>query len=152
MTVYDVSIYKEHTMIKRELYLRRIRKFYDSELIKVITGVRRCGKSTLLKQIVEELIDNGINESNIININFEDYSYRELTNPENLHTYIFDRIHSPDTYYLFFDEIQNVTDFERVVNSFRATQKVSIFMTGSNSVLLSGELATHLGEGQFHSL
>lgn len=132
-------------MIKRELYLSRLRNSYDSELIKIITGVRRCGKSTLLNQIIEELRLKGIDENHIIYINFEDYDYIDFINePKKFNEYIKNKILDEKKYYLFFDEIQNVMDFERVINSFRATLNVSIFITGSNSKLLSGELATHL--------
>lgn len=132
-------------MVKRELYLKRVRPFYESELIKVIMGIRRCGKSTLLRQIKAELIENGIVESQIIEMNFEDYQYRKYHNPDAFYAYIEEQLISENKYYLLFDEIQNVKDFELVVNSFRATHNVSIFLTGSNSKLLSGELATHLG-------
>lgn len=132
-------------MLKRELYLKKIRPYYDSELIKVITGVRRCGKSILLTQIREELLTQGIEEGRIISINFEDYKYRKLKNPDLFYEHIENRLQSTGKMYLFFDEIQNVDNFELVINSFRATHDVSIFITGSNSHLLSGELATHLG-------
>lgn len=132
-------------MLKRELYLKKIRPYYESELIKVITGVRRCGKSILLKQIKEELLEQGIEDSNIISMNFEDYKYRALKDPDLFYEYVEERLPAQGKTYLMFDEIQNVKDFELVINSFRATHQVSIFLTGSNSHLLSGELATHLG-------
>ncbi len=132
-------------MIKRELYLRKIRPFYPSELVKVITGIRRCGKSTLLLQIMEELKNSGVPDAHIIYVNFEDYKYRRLMDPDAFYQYIEERIPEDGLTYLFFDEIQNVIDYELVVNSFRATHNTSIFMTGSNSKLLSGELASHLG-------
>lgn len=138
-------------MIKRELYLKKLRQFYDSELIKVIMGIRRCGKSVLLNQIMEEVIEKGVNKDHIIYVNFEDYDNLELTNPKEFHKYVKSKIKDDDKYYLFFDEIQNVDDFERVINSFRATMNVSIFITGSNSKLLSGELATVL-TGRFISI
>ncbi len=131
-------------MIKREMYLEKIRNLYDSELIKVITGIRRCGKSVLLMQIMEELKEKGINEDHIIYINFEDYDFIDYTEPKKFNNFIKDKIKDKNKYYLFFDEIQNVTDFEKVINSFRATMNVSIFITGSNSKLLSGEFATYL--------
>ena len=138
-------------MIKREKYLKKLRSFYDSELIKVITGIRRCGKSVLLTQIIEELREKGIKENHIIYINFEDYDFIDYTEPKKFNEYVKNKIIDTEKYYLFFDEIQNVDDFERVVNSLRATQNVSIFITGSNSKLLSGELATHL-TGRFISI
>lgn len=131
-------------MVIREMYLKRIRPFYESELIKVISGVRRCGKSTLLQQIFFE-IKKYVSESQLIYINFEDYHFKELYNPDHLFAYIEKKIVKDCKYYLFFDEIQNVDNFELVINSFRATHNVSIFLTGSNSKLLSGELASHLG-------
>lgn len=132
-------------MIKRELYLKRLRDSYNSDLIKIITGVRRCGKSILLTQIMDELKENGVDEKHIIYINFEDYDFVDFTlDPKKFNSYIKEKIKDDKKYYLFFDEIQNVKDFERVVNSFRATLNVSIFLTGSNSKLLSSELSTHL--------
>ena len=131
-------------MIKREIYLKKIRDSYDSELIKVIMGIRRCGKSVLLLQIIEELKQKGIKEDHIIYINFEDYDFVDYTEAKEFNKYIKEKIKDKNKYYLFFDEIQNVKDFERVINSFRATMNVSIFITGSNSKLLSGELATVL--------
>lgn len=131
-------------MIKREIYLKRIRPFYESEMVKVITGIRRCGKSTIMRQIIEEIQDNGVEADHIIYINFEDYQYRKICNPDALYEYVEENIHDDQKFYLFFDEIQNVDEFELVINSFRATHDASIFITGSNSKLLSGELATHL--------
>lgn len=131
-------------MITRTMYLKRIRPFYDSEMVKVMTGIRRCGKSTLMNQIIDELKDSHIDPSHIIYINFEDYQYRKLCDPDQLYQYIENIIIDNQKYYLFIDEIQNVKDFELVINSFRATHNISIFITGSNSKLLSGELATHL--------
>lgn len=131
-------------MVKRELYLRRIRPFYDSEMVKVLTGMRRCGKSTIMKQIIEEIKEKQVEEDSILYINFEDYKYRNLYNPDNLYEYVETRLKKDIKYYLFFDEIQNVSEFELVINSFRSTHDASIFITGSNSKLLSGELATHL--------
>ena len=132
-------------MVNREMYLKRIRPFYESEMVKVIMGIRRCGKSTLLRQIEQEIVEKGVPKERILSISFEDYSYRKLCEPDAFYEYVEAQIASDDKYYLFFDEIQNVKDFELVVNSFRATHNVSIFLVGSNSKLLSGELATHLG-------
>ena len=138
-------------MIKRELYLKKLRDSYDSELIKVIMGIRRCGKSVLLLQIMEELKQKGIKDDHIIYMNFEDYDFLDYTEAKEFNKYIKEKIKDKKKYYLFFDEIQNVKDFERVINSFRATMNVSIFITGSNSKLLSGELATVL-TGRFISI
>ena len=131
-------------MVTREIYLERIRPFYNSEMVKVITGIRRCGKSTIMRQIISEIKELGIAEENIIYINFEDYKYRKISNADALYDYVEEKIKTTDKYYLFFDEIQNVDEFELVINSFRSTHDASIFITGSNSKLLSGELATHL--------
>ena len=131
-------------MIKREEYLKKIRGFYDQDLIKVITGIRRSGKSTLLKQIIDELKESGVNKEKIIYINFEDIDMSFIKNDMDLNKYIKQKIKCDEKYYLFFDEIQNVIDWEKAVNSFKATKNVSIFITGSNSNLLSGELATLL--------
>lgn len=131
-------------MVSREQILKRIRPFYDSELIKVLIGLRRSGKSVLLRQIMEELTENGVEESQIIYINFEDFQYSFITDAGQFYQYVCERRKNEQKYYLFFDEIQMVREFERVINSFRATWDVSIFITGSNGKLLSGELATLL--------
>ena len=131
-------------MVKRELWLKKIRPFYENELIKVLIGIRRSGKSIILKQIQDELLANGINPDHIIFINFEDLAFSFIKNEIDLHNYIKPQIIDDKKYYLFFDEIQNVQNFEKVLNSLRATQNVSIFITGSNANLLSGELATLL--------
>ena len=133
-------------MIKREKYLKNIRPFYEQDLIKVITGIRRCGKSVILTQIIDELKQKGVKESQVIYINFEFMDYVDITDAKKLNSYIEDKIVNNEKYYLFFDEIQNVIGWEKVVNSFKAkyADKVSIFITGSNSDLLSGELATHI--------
>lgn len=132
-------------MIIRENYLSKIRPFYDQDLIKVITGIRRCGKSVLLKQIIDELkTNNNIKETQIIYINFEFEDYSFIKNDADLNNYIVSQMKSSEKYYLFFDEIQNVKNWEKAINSLKASKNVSIFITGSNSDLLSGELATHL--------
>jgi len=132
-------------MVIRENYLRKIRPFYDSELVKVIIGIRRCGKSTLMGQIADEIRGLGVPEDHILVINFELYKYHRLMNPDAFNDYVEEKLTDDQKYYLFFDEIQNVKDFELVVNSFRAGHNVSIFLTGSTSKLLSGELSSHLG-------
>ena len=130
--------------LKRELYLQQIRPFYESDIIKVITGVRRAGKSVLLKTITEELNAGGIDDSHIIYINLEDMDYEYIQNASDLNKEIKARIRDDNKYYIFLDEIQHITDFEKALTSFRATLNVSLFVTGSNSTLLSGELATLL--------
>ena len=133
-------------MIKREKYLKNIRPFYDVDLIKVITGIRRCGKSVILMQIIDELKEKGIKEEQIVYINFEFIDYAEIASAKAFNDYVEEKLVNNQKYYLFFDEIQNVDKWEKVVNSFKAKyqEKVSIFITGSNSDLLSGELATHI--------
>lgn len=131
-------------MIIREQYLSKIRGFYHKDLIKVITGIRRCGKSVLLTQIINEIKADGIDKSHIIYINFEDYDYAFIKSGLELHNFIKGKIVDDRKYYIFLDEIQVVTDFERVINSLKMKYNVSIFVTGSNSKLLSGELATFL--------
>ena len=131
-------------MIIREKYLSKIRPFYDQDLIKVIMGIRRCGKSVTLMQIIDELKEKGIQESQIIYINFEYEDYAFIKTDTDLHEFITEKIVNKEKYYLFFDEIQNVKGWEKAINSFKASKNVSIFITGSNSDLLSGELATHL--------
>ena len=131
-------------MIKRELYLNKIRPFIDSDLIKVIIGIRRCGKSVLMKQIISEIKEKHVDDAHIIYLNFEDLQFSFIENGMDLYRYIKDKIQDEGKYYLLFDEIQNVNNFEKAINSFRATLNCSIFLTGSNGKLLSGELATHL--------
>lgn len=132
-------------LYKRELYLNKIRGFYsDAETIKVITGIRRCGKSSLLETIVEELKENGIEEKNIIEINLDKRPYKNVKNPEQLDKLIASLISDDDFKYIFIDEIQNVIGFEETIESYRSEKNYSIFITGSNSYLLSGELVTKL--------
>lgn len=132
-------------LIKRTQYLEHIKRFYESNLIKVLTGVRRCGKSVLLNQIKDELIaTKKIKEDHIISINFEDVKFSKIRNFNQLNDYILKQIKDNQKYYIFFDEIQNVNQFEKVLASLKATQNVSIFVTGSNSKLLSGHLASLL--------
>ena len=132
-------------LIKRTKYLDLIRRFYDSSLIKVLTGIRRCGKSVLLSQIKEEIKEAyNIDEDHIISINFEDVSFTNLRNYIKLNNFIIKKIKDKNKYYIFLDEIQNVRNFEKTLASLKATQNVSIFVTGSNSKLLSGRLSSLL--------
>ena len=129
----------------REKYLRKIRGFYDSaDIIKVITGLRRCGKSSLMEMIRMELVNAGIDASHIIYLDLDLRKYRKIKTADQLEALIEDSICDAGLNYLFIDEIQNVKDFEEVVNGFREEGNCSIFITGSNSYLLSGELATKL--------
>lgn len=132
-------------IIKRTRYLEHIRRFYESDLIKVLTGIRRCGKSVLLTQIQNELIsDYHIDQDHIIYINFEDVKYSKLNSYIKLNNYILKCIKDTEKYYVFLDEIQHIKQFEKTLSSLKATQNVSIFVTGSNSKLLSGRLASLL--------
>lgn len=132
-------------MLKREIYLSRIRGFYDSDLVKILVGIRRCGKSVILKQIMDELRDKNIDENHIIYVNFEFIEFEELQNYKKLNEYIKEKIVDKNKYYVFLDEIQKVEKFEDVVNSLRASiENISIFITGSNSKLLSNEISTVL--------
>jgi hypothetical protein len=130
--------------LKRETYLEQIRPYYDSDVIKVITGVRRSGKSILLDTIKDELVDKGIPGDNIIYLNLEDIEYEYIADASDLNKEIKSRMIHEGKYYIFLDEIQHVQNFEKALASFRATMDVSLFVTGSNSTLLSGELATLL--------
>ena len=133
-------------MLLREDYLSKIRGFYDSDLIKILVGIRRCGKSVILNQIISELKEKRkIDEKHIIFINFEFIEYEELLDYKKLNGYVKDKIQDNKMYYLFLDEIQNVDQFEKVINSLRASVKnISIFLTGSNSKMLSDELSSVL--------
>lgn len=127
------------------MYLSRIRGFYDSDLVKILVGIRRCGKSVILKQIMNELQEKGIDNEHIIYINFEFIEYEDLKDYKELNKYIKERILDEKKYYVFLDEIQKVNKFEDVVNSLRASiENISIFITGSNSKLLSNELSSVL--------
>lgn len=132
-------------MVKRESYMKRIRPFIGTELIKVLTGIRRSGKSVMLDLIKEELQSQGISEVQFISINFENMSNAGLCTAEALHQEIMDKVSELEgKAYLFFDEIQEVEGWERCINSFRVEIDCDIYITGSNAKLLSGELATYL--------
>ena len=132
-------------MIKRELYMRRIRPFIGTELIKIMTGIRRSGKSVMLALIQQELLESGISPSQLISINFENMNYAHLQTAKALHDEITRRAAGvTGKVYLFFDEIQEVQDWEKCVNSLRVALDCDIYITGSNARLLSGELATCL--------
>ena len=134
-------------MTKRELYIEKIKPFIDKDIIKVLTGIRRSGKSVMLKLIMEELKQNGIDEKQFININFENLINRELTTADKLHKYILKRASEiKNKCYIFLDEIQEVKDWEKCINSLRVNEEYNfdIYITGSNAKLLSGELSTYL--------
>lgn len=132
-------------LFRREKYLSRIRGFYDAcDLIKVISGIRRCGKSSLMHTIAEELKEKGVPEENLIFYNLDKYGYKYIHTPQQLEELLFSNQDIKGIKYVFIDEIQNVKDFEPVINALREEEEYSIFITGSNSYLLSGELATKL--------
>ena len=131
-------------MIQRKEYFDKLVGYKDKKIIKVITGVRRCGKSTLLELFKQYLLDNGVMENQIIFINFEDYEFDDLKDPKKLYKYVKDRIVKDKMTYLIFDEIQNVNEFQKVIDSFFIKNNIDIYITGSNAYILSGELATLL--------
>lgn len=138
--------YYMEKLYKRELYLSKIRPFYnDEDMIKVLTGVRRCGKSSIMQLICNELIENEVSKNNIVYINLDKRPYKGIKTQEQLEKVI-DELFSgiEGTKYLFIDEIQNVKNFEESINAYREEGDYSIFITGSNSYMLSGELVTKL--------
>lgn len=133
-------------MIKRELYMEQIRPFIGTDLIKVMSGIRRSGKSVMLDLIKEELCSKGIKEKQFISYNFENMSYTRLCNANSLHEEVIKQaVNINEKVYLFFDEIQEVENWQKAVNSFRVELDCDIYITGSNAKLLSGELASVLG-------
>lgn len=130
--------------IIRKEYFERLIGYKDKKIIKVVTGVRRCGKSTLLKMFQDYLLAHKVEQEQIISINFEDFEYESLWDAKALYEYLKEKILPNRMMYLILDEIQNVKDFQRVVDSFFIKESVDIYITGSNSYMLSGELATLL--------
>lgn len=131
-------------MIKRKEYLKQLLSWKDQSIIKVLTGIRRCGKSTILKLYQEYLLNNGIDPSQIISINFEELEYEDLQDYKKLYQYIKDRLVENKMVYIFLDEIQNVPSYEKVVDSLHVKENIDIYITGSNSYIFSGQLATYL--------
>ena len=131
-------------MVKRDEYLQSLKQWRDEQVIKVVTGIRRCGKSTLLTQYQEWLKTEGITDDQIISVNFEELEYEELLDYKKLYYYLKERLAENKTTYIFLDEIQNVINFEKVVDSLYVKPNIDIYITGSNSYLLSGDLATLL--------
>ena len=125
-------------------YLSKLKRFRDKKLIKVVTGIRRCGKSTLMEKYRDWLITQGVSSGRIVFINFEDYDYFSLRDPQNLYSYVKERLSDTEMTYLFFDEIQHVRDFPDVINSLNLKPYTDIYLTGSNAYMLSSELATLL--------
>lgn len=140
-------------MINRELYMRKVRPFIDKSLIKVIKGVRRCGKSVMIQLIQAELKKVGIKEQQMLVINFEDMSFASLTDATSLHYEVMRKYSTnPKLKYLFFDEIQEVKEWEKCINSLLSKGQFDIYITGSNANLLSGELATFRQDGMRKSI
>lgn len=131
-------------MISRELYLDKLIGFKDKKLIKIITGIRRCGKSTLFELYQQYLMDNGVDKEQIISVNFEDVDYNELKDYKKLHNYIKDKLLADKMNYVFLDEIQLVPDFQIAVDSLYIKKNIDLYITGSNAYMLSGEIATLL--------
>ena len=130
-------------MIERTEYLEELKRWKDKDLIKVVTGIRRCGKSTLFELFINYLKENNINEDQIIKINLEDADY-DFNDYKELYNYINTKIDTKQQYYVFLDEVQNVPQFQKAVDSLYIKKNVDVYITGSNAYLLSGELATLL--------
>ncbi|RDU23639.1 ATP-binding protein [Anaerosacchariphilus polymeriproducens] len=131
-------------MIERKEYFEKLVGYKDKKIIKVVTGIRRCGKSTLLRMFQEYLLDNGVEKIQIVAINFEDYEFEELKDPKELYKYIKSKLLPNRMVYVILDEIQNVKEFQKVVDSLFIKDNIDIYLTGSNAYMLSGELATLL--------
>jgi predicted AAA+ superfamily ATPase len=130
-------------MIKREDYIEKIRPFFNTDLIKVITGVRRSGKSVMLELVKSALIENGAKENQFIKLNFEELDNEELKNYKTLHRYLSNKISEINgSAYLLLDEIQEVENWEKCINSLRVKTNCDIYITGSNAKMLSSELST----------
>ena len=130
--------------IERTEYLNKLIAFRDMDLIKIITGIRRCGKSTLMEIFQDYLKQSGVKEEQIISINFEDFDFRDLRSPEKLHSYVKERMVENKMTYVFLDEIQHVTDWPEVIDSFHIKKNLDVYLTGSNAYLLSSEIATYI--------
>ena len=130
--------------IERQTYLSNLIAFKDKNLIKVITGIRRCGKSTIMEIYRDWLLQHGVLQEQIVYLNFEDYDYYELRDPKNLYAYIKPLIQTDRMTYIFFDEIQHVKDFPDIINSLNLKSTVDLYITGSNAYMLSSEIATYL--------
>lgn len=130
--------------IYREQYVNKLISLKDKKIIKVLTGIRRSGKSTILESFKDYLLENGVDKENIIFINFDDKNYKHLLNSDELHDYILANVDLNKKNYIFLDEIQNVSEFEKCIDSLFLRDNLDIYITGSNSYMLSGELATYL--------
>lgn len=132
-----------HKLKKRNLYLNKLIAFQDTEPVKIVTGIRRCGKSSLLKLMIAHLKEIGIMDEQIIEMNFESYAFKKMTS-DDLYDYVKQHVHPQKRMYLFFDEVQRVADWEDAINSFRVDFNCDIYITGSNAYLLSSEYSTYL--------
>ena len=132
-----------HKLRKRNIYLNKLIAFQDTEPIKVVTGIRRCGKSSLLKLMAAHLRENGVNDEQIIEINFESYEFIKMTS-DDLYQYVKERSLPGKRMYLFFDELQRMAGWENTINAFRVDLDCDIYITGSNAYLLSSEYSTYL--------
>lgn len=143
--MFDINRDRCVAMIKRELYLDKIRNLFGTDFIKVIVGIRRCGKTSLMKGIIEELLNQGVKNENIIYVSFEDIQYKNIFTQEQLDALVLSLVKDLEgKIYILFDEIQQVESWEKCINSYRASFDCDIYITGSNSKLLSNELATLL--------
>lgn len=131
-------------MIKRPIYLKKMIEAKDNEFVKIITGVRRCGKSSLLALFADYLKENGTDEKHIIRINYEEFQYQELTDGNRLHEYLKEQIVDEERYYLLMDEVQEINEWAKVINSIRVSYSVDLYVTGSNSRIFSGEYLTYI--------
>ncbi|GHT69831.1 hypothetical protein FACS189452_10590 [Bacteroidia bacterium] len=131
-------------MIERNLYIEQLKPFIDKPQIKILTGIRRCGKSTVMNLLRQELLKLGKNESQIIAANFESFVFSEINSAKKLYNFIRKKFTKKQKYYLLLDEIQEVNEWEKAINSLLSNFDVDIYLTGSNSHLLSSELATYL--------
>ena len=131
-------------LIERKEYLDKLLAWKDKQLIKLITGVRRCGKSTLMEMFQARLKKDGVEEQRVLSVNFEDYDFYDLRDPAKLYAYIKERLDPNAMNYIFLDEVQHVADFPRVVDSLYIKKNIDLYLTGSNAYMLSGETATLL--------
>ena len=132
-----------HVYKNRDLYLNKLIAFQDMEPVKVVTGIRRCGKTSLLKLMIQHLLDIGVSEEQIVEMNFESHVFKDMT-ADSLYHHVQGLVIPGKRMYLFFDEIQRVPAWEEAVNSFRVDLDCDIYITGSNAYLLSSEYATYL--------
>lgn len=131
-------------MIERPNYLEELIRFKEKDLIKIVTGIRRCGKSTLFDLYIEYLLSNGVNKNQIIRMNLEEYEFNDIVDYNNLYQYVNSKLLNDKMNYVFIDEVQKITDFQKACDSLYIKKNIDLYITGSNSKLLSGELATLL--------